>query len=486
MTILSIRFFIFVFFLLFFYYLLPQKYQWALLLLASFLFYLLAGTPFTSLFLFFSIVSTYWGGIFIGTNNKHKNLSFALTVLSNLGILIVLKYTDFIFSSLGFSLASSKFSFILPLGLSFYTFQVIGYITDVYRGLIPPEKNIGKYALFCCFFPQIISGPIGRFGELAPSLFSCKAYNIDNLKSGFIRLLYGYFKKIVISERLSIFVDAVFGNYASYNSASIFVGAVFYALQLYTDFSGYMDIVLGISKMLGISMAENFHSPFFSSTISEFWRRWHITLGSFLRDYLFFPLLKGKPFLWLSEKVKKKYGKKAGKKIPTYLAMFLLWFSVGLWHGPDWKYVFGVGIFQWVCIVFGELCSPLSKNIRTFKIYPLFCQVRTFLLICFSFLFFRSDSFQDALFMLQRCFSFSKGQSALSIYAPWEGIALLLSIGILFYLEIIGQKRDIWQQYLKKPAAIQYCIYYFLIFFIVIFGVYGLGFDSSAFTYANF
>ncbi len=172
MTILSIRFFIFVFFLLFFYYLLPQKYQWPLLLLASFLFYLLAGTPFTSLFLFFSIVSTYWGGIFIGTNNKHKNLSFALTVLSNLGILIVLKYTDFIFSSLGFSLASSKFSFILPLGLSFYTFQVIGYITDVYRGLIPPEKNIGKYALFCCFFPQIISGPIGRFGELAPSLFS--------------------------------------------------------------------------------------------------------------------------------------------------------------------------------------------------------------------------------------------------------------------------------------------------------------------------
>ena len=184
---------------------------------------------------------------------------------------------------------------------------------------------------------------------------------------------------------------------------------------------------------------------------------------------LLFSLLFVCLFLWLSEKVKKKYGKKAGKKIPTYLAMFLLWFSVGLWHGPDWKYVFGVGIFQWVCIVFGELCSPLSKNIRTFKIYPLFCQVRTFLLICFSFLFFRS-----------------KGQSALSIYAPWEGIALLLSIGILFYLEIIGQKRDIWQQYLKKPAAIQYCIYYFLIFFIVIFGVYGLGFDSSAFTYANF
>ncbi len=486
MTILSISFFIFVFFLLFFYYLLPQKYQWPLLLLASFLFYLSAGNPFTSVFLLFSIVSTYLGGILVEKKGRYKGLFFALTVFSNLGILIVLKYTDFILSSFGFSLSPSRFSFFLPLGLSFYTFQVIGYMTDVYRGLIPPERNIGKYALFCCFFPQITSGPIGRFGELAPSLFSYKTFNMDNVKSGFIRLLYGYFKKMVISERLGIFVDVVFSSYASYNSASIFVGAVFYAIQLYTDFSGYMDIVLGISRMLGITMAENFHSPFFSSTISEFWRRWHMTLGSFLRDYLFFPLLKSKPFLWLSEKVKRTYGKKAGKKIPTYLAMFLLWFSVGLWHGPDWKYVFGVGIFQWICIVLGEICSPLSKNIRTFTIYPLFCQVRTFLLICFSFLFFRSDSFQDALFMLQRCFSFSGGQWALSIYAPWEGVALLISISILFYLDTISQKKDIWQQYLKKPAAIQYCIYYFLIFFILIFGVFGLGFDSSAFTYANF
>ena len=287
-------------------------------------------------------------------------------ILVNIGILVVLKYVNFgIYTIDGIAqlFGSSKtliksVDFLIPLGVSFYTFSLLGYVIDVYNGIAKPQRNYWKLMLYGMYFPVILSGPILKYREHGEQFFVPHRFDYRLVTRGMQRMLWGFFKKLVIAERLGTLVDTVYGGYMEYPGAYIWFATVCYAFQLYTDFSGCMDIVLGMSESLGIVLPENFQTPFFAKSVAEYWRRWHITLGVWMKEYVFFPVLRSPLFTDLNKSWKEKFGKKKGKQYVTFAAMFLLWLTVGIWHGGDWKFVIGSGLLHWVYIVSEELLAP--------------------------------------------------------------------------------------------------------------------------------
>ena len=318
MSILSIKFFVFFIILILGYYIIPAKYRWIVLLVGSYVFYALGNWKWVGLIVF-TTLQTYFAAMWLGKLNRRikedikkiedkeekkkqkeclirqKKWIVALTLIINFGILFFFK-TSYMWR---------ETSLLLPLGISFYTFQTIGYLIDVYRSKYEPEKNLFKYALFASYFPQIIQGPINRFDTLSAQLFEERRFEWRRIKLGFLLFLWGMFKKMVISDRAAIFVSAVLGGELQDTQGIIIVAAVFlFNLQLYTDFSGGIDMVCGISQMLGIEMAENFRRPFFSRTLAEYWRRWHISLGGWIKDYVFYPIAMSKTFGKLGKNAK--------------------------------------------------------------------------------------------------------------------------------------------------------------------------------------
>ena len=247
---------------------------------------------------------------------------------------------------------------LLPMGISFYTFQTMGYIIDVYRGKYGAEKNIGKLALFVSFFPQLIQGPISRFDDLSLSLYKEHNFDAKGFSFGFQRVLWGYFKKLVIADRIVIAVLEITKNPETYDGIFVLVGMVFYAIQLYADFTGGIDITIGIAQMLGIKVKENFNRPYFSKSIVEYWRRWHITMGTWFKDYIFYPLSVCKPMLNISKSSRKRFGEQIGKRVPVYLSTMTVWFTTGLWHGASWNFVVW-GLLKRICDFSFQEFEPL-------------------------------------------------------------------------------------------------------------------------------
>lgn len=341
MSIVSFSFLIFLLATVICYYIFSKKYRWIVLLIASILFFLLSCEWKLLLYLLFGIVTTY-----IGTNylydkcktEKQKKITLFTTLFSILSILSVLKYVNIFPITLNLfgNLFHMDFHFgtlslLAPLGLSYYTLSLTGYVIDVYRSSYEPQKNILKHALFSCYYPIMISGPFVRYNDMKKELFEPKEFDWNNLFQGFYRIMYGLMKKLVIADLLAPFVRQVFTQYNDFTGFYIVIAVMFYAIQIYADFSGCMDIVNGASKMYGITLIENFESPFFSKNLSEFWRRWHISLGAWAKDYIMYPLLKSSLFQNLGKVCKNRFGKKIGKKIPTLLSIFILWFLIGLW-----------------------------------------------------------------------------------------------------------------------------------------------------------
>lgn len=261
-------------------------------------------------------------------------------VLLDFGILFAFKYLNFFITNINaiigiFSKTASiaTLNIILPLGISFYIFQTVGYVADVYFGKYEAEKNPFRLALFVSFFPQLIQGPIGRYDLMAPTLYARHEFDPRAVSSGVERMLFGYFKKIVVADRIAPAVAAICGAPDKYRGAMVAVGMLFYAIQLWCDFTGGIDITIGIAETLGISLSENFNRPFFSKNIAEYWRRWHITLGTWFRDYTFYPLSTSKGMMKLTKATKKHFGSGAAKRVPVYLASAILWFATGAWHG---------------------------------------------------------------------------------------------------------------------------------------------------------
>lgn len=334
------------------YYLLPGKLQWPVLLCLSLGFYCCGGWK-ALIWLLFTAGTTWAAGLLLeGLNARagsggnagikgKKRLVLTLCLVLDFGLLYLMKYWNFTAEALakaGVSLPMS--SLIMPLGLSFYMFQSVGYAVDCYRGKYPAQRNPLKYLLFVSFFPQMVQGPISRYHELEPQLLAERRFDPDALKYGIQLVLWGLLKKLLIADRAALVVNTVFGKPEAYGGALCAFAVLFYCIQLYCDFSGGIDVTRGVAQMFGIRLAENFRRPIFALSLADYWRRWHITLGTWMRDYVFYPLAFSKPLGALSRRTRKRFGGKLGKVIPTACATFVVYLIIGLWHGANFRYIF--------------------------------------------------------------------------------------------------------------------------------------------------
>ena len=352
MAIISLQFLAFIAIVGLIYFAVPKKIKWLILLLASYIYYFLSSSKLT-IFLIITTISIYFAALAMSnidaksktkcngqeketkkklkkTAAKNKKTILILTIIINFGILVFLKYGNFLSKNINdlFNLININYNIplrkiILPLGISYYTLQAISYVVDVYRGKYKAEKNFGKVALFVSFFPQMLEGPIGKFDELAEQLYEPHKFDYKRIKFAIQLMLWGLFKKLVIADRAAIYVNEVFGNYSNYSGIVIVMAVILYTVQIYAEFSGCIDIVRGVGQIFGVTMAENFKRPFFSKTIQEFWRRWHITLGAWLREYVFYPISFSKACINLTTWSKKIFKGYIGKLIPAAFALLV-------------------------------------------------------------------------------------------------------------------------------------------------------------------
>ena len=526
----SYEFILFLVIIFLLYYVIPKKYQWMLLLLASYVFYSYAGIKYL-LYILVTTISTYLisrqiGELFLsqkqylkenkedlsreerklykaGIKGKQRKL-LILCLVFNFGILGVLKYSDFTINNINSLLDLlrvgkniSPLGFVAPLGISFYTFQSMGYIIDVYRGKYPYEKNIFKFGLFVSFFPQLIQGPISRFDDLKDSLFAKHSFDTRAISFGFYRILWGYFKKLVVADRLLPAVITIVGNPDEYQGVYVLVGMFFYAVDLYADFTGGIDITIGAAEVFGITLKENFERPYFSKSITEYWRRWHITMGTWFKDYIFFPISVSKSMLNLSKKCRKRFGDAIGKRVPVYLATIMVWLTTGIWHGAAWNFVVW-GLLNCLVILVSQECIPLYNKFHArFNVghtfwYRLFQVVRTFWLMSFIRIL---DCYRDVgtTFRMYGTI-FTKwnwnelfGGSLLRLGLSIEDyIVLLVSCLLILYVSLASRSGSFREKLAAKPLIVRYLSYFLLILSILIFGAYGVGYDSSQFIYSQF
>lgn len=517
MSVISLQFVAFFLCVLIIYYLLPQKLQWVWLLITSGLFYCINATWIQSL-IFLGFLLINWGlSQFMQPEQKHRKSVYTGALVIDILALMIFKYSRFfyqIFCSIGLvfgqtwnrealDLFVDQTELIAPARISYFALIVIGYMTDIYWGKYVPQKNIGKFALFAGYFPQMTSGPIVRYDEMQGQLFDGKKHEFDynRVIRGLQRALWGIFKKLVISERCAIVVNAVYSYYPAYNGFYIFMAAGLFAIQLYTDFSGLMDIVLGVSEALGIALPENFATPFYSTGIAEFWRKWHITLGAWLREYVFYPVLRGKLCRNLRKFCKQKFGRQYENKcdLPTYVGLLASWFLIGLWHGGGWNYIFGVGLYMWAMIVLGELLHPfLQKLNKLLRVktecfsWKLFQRVRTFCIFAFGLSFFRAENLKEGFAMWGEAFSNFNPYIFLdqSIYnlglnqKEWQICLMgILALIIVSYLEQKAQVRDLL---VKQNFLFRLGIFTLLFLAVIVLGYYGTDFNAADFIYGRF
>lgn len=484
----SIEFLLFVLVLVLIYYIFPKKHRYIVLLIGSLIFYYLFSGKYI-IFILLSSVITYFSGKLIEKYNDKRKLILSLSILLNLSFLLVLKYNNFfgdIFRVVGINIPYKKF--ILPIGISYYTLETISYLTDIYRKRMKAETNYLKVLLFLVYFPQIVEGPIANYSRLSKTLFNTEKFNYDNFVSAFVLIGWGFVKKLVIADRAGIFVSKVFEN--NYGGALLIIGVLLYTLQIYADFSGCIDIVSGVSELFGVKLDENFKRPFFSKSIQEFWRRWHITLGTWLKEYIFYPISLSKLNMKLNLKLRKMKSKHISRFIITAFPLFFVWFFNGMWHGASFKYVV-YGLYYYVLMMIGILLEPVFKKIISiFKIntevwsYKFFQAVRTILIVCFGMFLFRVDSFKQMGLMFHSNASaslFSLGLKKADFALLMVGILVMLVVGVMQEFNI-----NIRKELQKQNLLFKWFIYYIIIFSIIIFGIYGKGYDAASFIYGGF
>lgn len=510
MSLTSNLFILFVFITVVLYYILPHKTQWLVLLAASYVYYIYSGPRYVY-FILFSTLCSYLCGRLIEkfAENKDENgktgnkkLQKAILIcglILNFGMLGIIKYTNFVVENLNalFHMELRGIEILLPLGISFYTFQTAGYLLDVYWKRVKAEKNVFRYALFVSFFPQILQGPIGRFGRLANQLYAEHSFSGKRILHGCERILWGFFKKMVLADWAAVFVDAIFGVPDQYSGLAIF-GVLFYTIQLYADFSGGMDVVIGVASLFGVEMDENFKRPFFAVSITDFWHRWHITLGTWMKDYVFYPIsLSG----WMGafgKLMKKIFGRKKGRVIPICLANLIVFFVVGVWHGAEWRYIV-YGIYNGLIIAFSGL---MADTYRTWKKklhindkavwYHIFCVVRTFLLVNISWFFDRAESVGDAFRMMGYAVTQFDPSQLLTITTGAGGtvqtITVLCILGagclVLFVVGLLQERGiSIRERIAAWPPAFHFAIYLGLLLAV---GFLGSTASVRGFIYAQF
>ena len=384
------------------YWALPSRGRWGLLLAASWLFYAWAS-PYYLIFLGVTTVVTYLAAVGMDTKRISRKWGGVGAAVATIGMLVVFKYLEFLFANVnwlmgavGVHAALPAVKLLLPIGLSFYVFQSLGYCIDVQREIVSAERNFFKHALFVSYFPQILQGPIGDYGRLAPQLFEKKTFDYEQAVYGIQRVAWGFFKKVMVANIIADRINPVWSAVGDYPGLICWSAIlVLYAIQLYADFSGYMDIACGCSQMLGVRLDENFQCPYFAKSIADFWRRWHITLGAWFKNYVFYPLLRGGLLTKLRKRLKGR--RKLANTVPTVLALFVVWFLIGLWHGADWSYV-AYGLFHGAFIILAVVLAPVTDRFHArcpalvnSKGYAVFQMARTFAIVTVG----RHDGLRD-------------------------------------------------------------------------------------------
>lgn len=480
------------------YFMLPARLKTFWLFAASYYFYMSWSIKHT-FFIAFSTVVTWICGLLLGRCRERGRWAKAVvagSVCINLGILLVFKYSDFIIHNLNFLLAKAgypavqkPFDLVLPVGISFYTFQAVGYTVDVYRRVVLPEKNLLRYALFVSFFPQLVAGPIERSENLleqiraVPQIKRNDLFDYDRIAGGLILMLWGFFMKLVIADRLCVFVDHVYGEWYFYGTVELIAATAAFSIQIYCDFASYSTIAMGAAKVMGFTLMENFRTPYFSRSIREFWHRWHISLSTWLKDYLYIPL----------------GGSRCGT-VRRYLNLMLTFLVSGLWHGASWHYVcWGAihGIYQTA----GAATAGFRRRLRrragvsvtafSFRIGQI---AVTYALTLFALIFFRAESLKSALGCIQRIVTrmniwvLSDGTLCeLGLEAP-ELVILSAALMILLLVSLIREHRnETLDLFLARQSTwFRWLVLFILFAFLFLFGMYGPEYDENQFIYFQF
>ncbi len=510
------------------YYVTPKRLRWIILLLASYVFYCVSSGGLI-VYLLISTVSVYICGLWLGKIiegyesakastpkeerkalsekvTRRKKLVVFVALLVNFGLLAFLKYFNFfadninvISKLLNLNIAIRSRRIALPLGISFYTLMAAGYIIDVYRGKCRADRNPCRVALFLSFFPHIVEGPFARYDQLAGQLYEGHAFSYKEFTFGAQLIVWGLFKKIVIADRVNIVVKTVFASPSAYSGLVVLLGVLLFTLQIYAEFSGAMDIVTGSAQMFGISLVKNFERPFFSRTVAEFWRRWHMTLGAWLRDFILYSVSLSKWFVKLSKLIKSRLRSNTGKIVPTLIPLFLVWLFCGLWHGASWKYVL-YGMYYYVIMALGMLFEPLFSRLfaalrinREGRPYKALQLVRTLVLVNIGMLIFRAPETKTAFSMLRSIFTgfdpkaLTNG-TLLKLGMDLQDYFVIGAGGIVMLAVSLLQERgfSLRERIAEKNIAIRWCIYFAAIFAVIIFGAYGAGYNPVDFIYAQF
>ncbi len=472
------------------YYILPKKINKIWLLVASYYFYMCWNAKYVLLILTSTAVTFICGILVERTKtSKNKKMVVAGSLIINLGILGFFKYFNFTFSlveyclgQVGISISVPSFDILLPVGISFYTFQALGYTIDVYRGEIKAERNFLRYALFVSFFPQLVAGPIERSKNLLGQLSNEKKFDFEKARDGLFLMLWGYFLKIVLADRIAVFVDTVYGDYEIYSGCYLVLATVLFGFQIYCDFAGYSTIAMGAAKILGIELMENFDAPYLSTSVAIFWRRWHISLTSWFKDYLYIPL----------------GGSRKGK-IRKQINKLLVFMISGLWHGASISFVIWGGL-NGLYQIFGELIMPLRDRMvkilrlnRKSYAHKLVQGIVTFVLVDFAWIFFRAKSTRQAIEIIKQMiyvknpwilFDGSIYECGLDLKNYW---VMIFGIMILIFADTMKRKGIMIRKIIaEQDYWFRYFVVVFSVLAIVVFGIWGSSYDTTNFIYFQF
>lgn len=513
------------------YYLVPQRFQWQVLLAASYLFYCASGIE-NLVYILVTTITVYVAAVCIERNatrqkkylDEHKSEMtkedrraykerqgktrlrwLAAGLALNIGVLAVVKYGNFFISNLNGILNVTgngrRLSFLtlaLPMGISFYTFQAAGYLIDVYRATVAAEKNVFKFALFISFFPQVIQGPISRYGDLSETLYGGRSLKVENLCRGLQRMLWGYFKKMVIADRIMTGVSTIFQNTDEYGGVYCLIGMLFYTIELYADFTGGIDITIGIAEAMGIRVRENFIRPYFSKSLKEYWRRWHISMCSWFRDYIFYPVSSSKMMRKVFQFANSRLGGKPGRRLPVYIASFIVWSATGIWHGASWNFVVW-GIANWAVLMVSEELEPLYgrfhgrfPRLGKLKIYLLFEAGRTFLLVCCLNLFDCYDNVLDTLRVFGSILTVHNWNVLLDGsltglgLSLWDYLILAAGVLVMVIVSLVQRGGSVRGRIARMPYPVRFVLWYGLFLTVLLTGEYGIGYDAGQFIYNQF
>jgi len=483
----SLNFIIFFPFVATVYLLIPYKFRWILLLGSSYYFYMSWKPEYIFLILGATVINYFIGlKIAESKNENRKKVYLLASVMGSIGVLFVYKYFNFINNSFRVAVEHfniewgiPNFSTLLPIGISFYTFKSLSYTIDVYRGTMKPEKHFGVFALYVSFFPELLAGPIDRSTNLIKQFYEKHTFHYNRVTGGMKLMAWGYFKKFVIADRLAFAVDGIYNDLSSYTGLPLIIATTLFAFQIYCDFSGYSDIAIGSAQIMGFDLMENFKRPYFSKSIQEFWSRWHISLSTWFRDYLYIPL-----------------GGNRVSRSRHYFNIFITFLLSGLWHGANWTFIVWGGLHGFYHI-FGTIMKKPSDNVNTLlklgehsKLKHCIQILITFVLVDFAWIFFRANNISDSIYIVKNLFnglsqqlsSFAAINNSLRNLSRMNLIIALSSLILMEIIHFIHGKENTRQLLEGKPFWVRWMLYYILTMWTLCFGK----FESSQFIYFQF